>query len=91
MKRKRGFHVPVGSLLSGDNLDRLEPVLMASTLVSTWFQPAGVAQLFAAQRTTGKCTDALWRLLYLAIWHTLFVLRPGSRPTRSEDPLAWIV
>ena len=65
--------------------------LLASTLVSAWFKRAGVAQLFAAQRATGKCTDALWRLLYLAIWHTLFVLRPDSRPTPSEDPLAWII
>lgn len=91
MKRKRGFHAPVGHLLQGDYLAQLEPVLMASTLVSRWFRPAGVARLFAEQRATGRRSQALWRLLHLAIWLSLFVLRPGVTPTRREDPLAWIL
>ena len=91
MQRKRGFHAPIGHLLRDEYLDRLEPALMASAVVAQWFKPAGVARLFSDQRTNGRSAEALWRLLHLAIWYSLFVLRPGVAPTPDEDPLARIL
>lgn len=87
---KRGFYTPISQLLSGERLDHLEPVLCSSQFVARWFDTTEVASLFAAHRATGRHGKALWRLLQAAIWYSIFVLRPGSRPTRSEDPLVWI-
>ncbi|QID18310.1 hypothetical protein G3580_12085 [Nitrogeniibacter mangrovi] len=90
-KRKRGFFMPVSQLLQGERLDRLEPVLCASTFVAQWLNPAGVADLFSAHRATGNHAKTLWRLLQAAIWFSLFVVSPGACPTPSEDPLDWIL
>jgi asparagine synthase (glutamine-hydrolysing) len=32
----------------------------------------------------------LFGLMQFAIWHRLFIERPGLKPTPDEDPLDWI-
>lgn len=90
MQRKRGFHVPLGALLDYIGIDRLEPALLGSELVRTWFRPEGLKRLFDEFRASGKNAEALWRLLYLAIWHTIFIVGTRQQPQAEEDPLHWI-
>ena len=90
MKRKRGFHVPIGALLNHIGIDRIEPVLMASELVRKWFRPDGLKRLFDEFRASGRNAEALWRLLYLAIWHTIFIVGTPRPPQTNENPLRWI-
>ena len=87
-RRKRGFYVPVSRWLQGDFLDGLARHLPTHPVVRRWFQPEGVAELVRAQQKRGNATRELWELLQLAIWHRIFV--EGHRPSRDEDPLAWI-
>ena len=84
MNGKPGFHMPFGSLLGSSRVCLL-------SRASMWYTRVGVARLFATQRATGKCTEAVWRLLDVAIWPALFIVQSRSRPTRSEKPLARIV
>lgn len=90
MQRKRGFHVPLGALLDHIGIDRLEPALLGSELVRTWFRPEGLKRLFDEFRASGKNAEALWRLLYLAIWHTIFIVGTRQQPQAEENPLHWI-
>ena len=81
MNSKPGFHMRFGSLLGSSRVCLL-------SRASMWYTRVGVARLFATQCATGKCTEAVWRLLYVAIWPALFIVQSRSRPTRSEKPLA---
>ncbi|HRH86879.1 MAG TPA: asparagine synthase (glutamine-hydrolyzing) [Rubrivivax sp.] len=90
MQSKKGFHVPVGQLLSGEFLARLGQALDGNAAVREWFDPAGVAQLVEQQQRTGACGVQVWGVMQFAIWHRLFVEQPGRLPARSEDPLDWV-
>jgi asparagine synthase (glutamine-hydrolysing) len=89
-RRKKGFHVPIGEWLRGDFLDRLAVKLAANVAVREWFDPDGVRALMLRQRTHHDVSREVWCLMQFAIWHHLFVERPGVRPEPEEDPLAWI-
>lgn len=90
MRPKKGFHVPVGEWLSGDFLARLGPRLQADRAINHWFEPAGVSLLLKEQATRGSATRELYGLMQFAIWHRLFVERPGMVPAPRENPLDWI-
>jgi asparagine synthase (glutamine-hydrolysing) len=44
---------------------------------------------FQAQRQWGDAGREIFRLIQLAIWHRLFIKRPGVRPSPNEDPSDW--
>jgi asparagine synthase (glutamine-hydrolysing) len=90
MQSKKGFHVPMRQLLSGEFLSRLSQVLAGNAAVREWFDPAGIGHLIELQQRTGSYSEQLWGVLQFAIWHRLFVEQPGRLPGRSEDPLDWI-
>lgn len=90
MKKKRGFQIPITTLLSGKFLNRLEPALLASRAIREWFRPDAIKELIASQRQHRNAGKPLWRLMYFAIWHTLFVECPSALPTLDEDPIDWI-
>lgn len=87
---KRGFHVPVGEWLQGGLLQGLRDRLPANPAIRAWFDPAGVRGLIDGQAAHGGAAREIWCLLQFAIWHRLFVDRPGLKPSPHEDPLDWI-
>ncbi len=89
-RSKRGFHVPVGEWLKDTFLERLAAKLVANPAVREWFNPAGVSALLARHRSHQDRAGEIWSLLQFAIWHRLFVERPGIRPGPDENPLEWI-
>jgi len=89
-KKKRGFTVPVREWLSGDLLDQLERKLLSNPAVREWFDLEHLPALFQAQRRRNNAAREIFCLLQFAIWHRLFVERPGTAPTPDEDPLDWI-
>jgi asparagine synthase (glutamine-hydrolysing) len=87
---KRGFHVPAGDLLRGAWLDELGRRLGANRGVREWFQAERIPELIAARRAGRGGSRELWGLMQFAIWHQLFIERPGTKPTPDEDPLDWV-
>lgn len=87
---KRGFHVPVGEWLRGELLERLRRRLLANPAIREWFLPAGLNALFDLQAARGRAAREIWCLTQFAVWHNLFIERPGSTPGPHEDPLDWI-
>ena len=90
MQSKKGFHVPMRQLLSGEFLARLGRALAGNAAVREWFDPAGIGHLIELQQRNGNCSEQVWGIMQFAIWHRLFVEQPGRVPGRSEDPLDWI-
>jgi asparagine synthase (glutamine-hydrolysing) len=89
-KKKTGFVVPAREWLSGELLDGLESRLMANHAIREWFNVGRLPALFAAQRRRNLATREIFCLTQFAIWHQLFIERPGARPSADEDPLDWI-
>lgn len=87
---KRGFYVPVNEWLSGQFLDQLEQKLTANRVLARWFKLEKVAGLFAAQRAGQNHARHIWCLMQIAIWHRLFIERPGVVPATTENPLDWL-
>lgn len=87
---KRGFHVPIGEWLQGDLLRGLRQKLPANPAIRAWFDPGGVRRLIEAHTAHGRAAREIWCLLQFAVWHRLFVERPGSEPAPHEDPLDWV-
>ena len=87
---KKGFHVPIGTMLSADFLARLGPLLAASPAMAQWFDPAGIRAMFAAHARTNAHTEHIWGLLHFAIWHRIFVEQGGRQPALAEDPLDYL-
>jgi len=90
MQSKKGFHVPMRQLLSGDFLSRLGTALAGNAAVNEWFDSAGIQHLIEAQRHGGGCSEQVWGVMQFAIWHRIFVEQQGRKPGREEDPLDWI-
>jgi asparagine synthase (glutamine-hydrolysing) len=88
--KKRGFTVPVREWLGGEVLDRLEGKLSANPAIAEWFDTRHFPALFQAQRKKGNASREIFCLMQFAIWHRLFIERPGLKPSPDEDPLAWI-
>jgi asparagine synthase (glutamine-hydrolysing) len=89
-KRKRGFNVPVGTFLTGNVLDRLQEALGHSEALERWFRTEEVPALFGAYRAGDNVKREIWSLMNFAIWHRLFIDKPGARPDPDQDPLDWI-
>ena len=89
-QNKRGFHVPIGEWLQGRFLDQLGELLSKHRGIKEWFHISGVKELIVRQRRKGDAARELWCLMQFAIWHTLFIERPGSVPSVDENPLDWI-
>jgi asparagine synthase (glutamine-hydrolysing) len=90
MQSKKGFHVPMRQLLSGDFLSRLGTALAGNAAVNEWFDSAGIQHLIKVQRHGGGCSEQVWGVMQFAIWHRIFVEQQGRKPGREEDPLDWI-
>jgi asparagine synthase (glutamine-hydrolysing) len=89
-RRKRGFYVPIQEWLSGAYLDDLERKLTSNEAIRSWFEPAGLAEIFRAQRRGARANREVWSLMQFAIWHRLFVESPGAKPEPESNPLDWI-
>lgn len=89
-RKKRGFSVPVGEWLRGEYLTRLERVMQHNAAMKAWFQPAGVAQLVARQRSHGDVSKNLLALLQFALWHRMFIEGDGAAPAAMQDPVAML-
>ncbi|MFM8332895.1 MAG: asparagine synthase (glutamine-hydrolyzing) [Candidatus Methylumidiphilus sp.] len=87
---KRGFSVPVGACLSGDNLRKLRQVLPRHPALAGWFEPQGIAAAIDRQAAQADAHDLLWPLLQFAVWHQLFITGGGGRPDLSADPIDFI-
>jgi len=87
---KRGFHVPIGEWLRGELLQGLRQRLPDNMAIREWFDVGGVRRLIDEQAARGGAAREIWSLLQFAIWHRLFVERPGLQPSPDEDPLDWI-
>ncbi|GAB0147650.1 asparagine synthase (glutamine-hydrolyzing) [Marichromatium sp. PS1] len=87
---KRGFHVPVGDWLGGERAARVGELLARNDGIRTWFRPEALPALVAARRAGRGGGRELFGLLQFAIWHRLFIERPGLTPAPHEDPLDWI-
>ncbi|MBN2885838.1 MAG: asparagine synthase (glutamine-hydrolyzing) [Chromatiaceae bacterium] len=87
---KRGFHVPVGDWLQGERATRIGALLARNEGIRRWFRPEAIPALVAARRAGHGGGRELFGLMQFAIWHRLFIERPGARPTPNEDPLEWI-
>lgn len=87
---KKGFHVPIGRMLSGPFLDALGEALVRNRAIGEWFTPTGVKALFDAQRQSGAHSEQIWCLLHFAIWHRIFVEQGGRQPALHDDPLAYV-
>lgn len=87
---KRGFHVPAGDLLRHPRLAGLGPRLAANRGIRRWFRTEGIPELVATQRHGRGGSRELWGLMQFALWHRLFIEKPGLRPEPDEDPLDWI-
>lgn len=46
--------------------------------------------LFPSLLLRAAAVGKLWGLMQFAIWHCLFIERPGLKPAPDEDLLAWI-
>ena len=90
MQSKKGFHVPMAQLLSGEFLSRLGPALAGNAAVKSWFDVDGIRYLIEQQQRTRACTEQVWGVMQFAIWHRIFVEQQGRMPGRAEDPLDWI-
>jgi asparagine synthase (glutamine-hydrolysing) len=88
--RKRGFHVPMGDILSGRRFAAILEKLPRSPAIREWFQARGVAELLSAHGHSGKHAREVWMLLQFALWHRIFVEQPGSRPDPVDQPLDWL-
>ena len=58
--------------------------------VREWFRAEAVAELISAAEARRGVSREIWGLMQFAIWHRLFIERPGLRPAPDEDPLDWI-
>ncbi len=88
--KKTGFHVPVGDYLSRKFLNALEEKLVANKTIRTWINLKTLQQLFDLQRRGKHGTRPIWSLMQFAIWHRMFIEKPGEKPTPDEDPIDWI-
>ncbi|HHC72308.1 MAG TPA: asparagine synthase (glutamine-hydrolyzing) [Thiotrichales bacterium] len=87
---KRGFHVPVGTWLTPDLMDRLAGRLPAHPAITPWFEGGVVRELLDNARRRNSPNRIVWALLQLAIWHELFIEGDGSPPPVDCDPLELI-
>jgi asparagine synthase (glutamine-hydrolysing) len=87
---KRGFHVPVGDWLRGSLAAEVGRRLALNPGVRDWFDVSAIPELVAARQTGRGGGRELFGLMQFAIWHRLFIERPGLKPTPDEDPLDWI-
>ncbi|URI08831.1 asparagine synthase (glutamine-hydrolyzing) [Aquincola tertiaricarbonis] len=87
---KKGFHVPMHWLLSGDFLKHLQAALARNAAVQQWLQPAGVARLIEVQQQTGAHTEALSAVLHFALWHRIQVEQGGRRPPAHAELLDYL-
>lgn len=87
---KRGFHVPVGDWLTGDLAERLGARLMGNRGIRDWFEVSAIPDLVRARREGRGGSRELFGLMQFAIWHRLFIERPGVKPSPNEDPLEWV-
>ncbi|EXJ13476.1 asparagine synthase (glutamine-hydrolyzing) [Imhoffiella purpurea] len=89
-RRKRGFHVPVGDWLTGEVAAGVGERLMRNPGVRDWFRAEAIPELVAARQHGRGGGRELFGLMQFAIWHRLFIERPGLAPAPDEDPLDWI-
>jgi len=87
---KRGFHVPVGDWLTGEVAARAGERLRLSRGLREWFRVEAIPGLVAARRAGRGGSRELFGMMQFAIWHRLFIERPGLKPSPDEDPLEWI-
>lgn len=87
---KQGFHVPVGDWLTGDRAAHLGVRLAANRGIRDWFRVEAIPALVRARQTGRGGGRELFGLLQFAIWHRLFIERPGLRPAPDEDPVEWV-
>ena len=88
-RKKRGFHVPTGKIITDEFASALGERLIRHRGVRNWFVPEGITALAGAPQTSGR-NRVLWSLMQFAIWYNLFIDQPGRIPGTWEDPLEWL-
>ncbi|VUD42560.1 Asparagine synthetase [glutamine-hydrolyzing] 1 [Thalassocella blandensis] len=89
-KPKRGFYVPVTEWLQGSFADNLGQKLLQNKAIQTWMDIEGVKQVIAAHKQGKNYSRELFCLMQFAIWHRLFIEKPGVVPSKNENPLEWV-
>jgi len=85
--RKAGFFVPGKEALANGQAELIGQKLEMNRAVRRWFKPNAVPYLLAVHRKTGNAGVALYRLIELALWHTLLFDRPTYRPALTDNLL----
>lgn len=89
--KKRGFHVPMAPVFSGQRLGQLSRRISRNRAIKEWLRPEGVQQLFARQAKKGDVTRQVFALTQFALWHELFIEQRGREvPRRQENLIDWL-
>ncbi|RMG29639.1 MAG: asparagine synthase (glutamine-hydrolyzing) [Gammaproteobacteria bacterium] len=82
---KKGFTVPLRSILHEPSLDRLGELLPATQAVKTWMRPGAVRDLVYKSRGDAKYRQYLWMILVFVLWHAIMIERSGARPDPEQE------
>ena len=87
-RRKMGFPTPWSGWLAGEQLQKLETLLLEPrSMQRNLFQRHAIRGLFAEHRTrTRDNSSRIWRLLNLELWFRVFVDRDSSLLKNSGGP-----
>lgn len=89
-KPKRGFYVPVKEWLKGEFAEQLGQKLLRNEAVCHWLNPAGLKQIIEEHKQGKNYSRELFSIMQFAIWHRLFIEKPGVIPNKHENPLDWL-
>lgn len=88
-RKKMGFSVPVGAWLRNDLRSLAEEVVLSRTALQRgYFNKTFIEKLFA-QHCSGKKDHSprLWNLLWLELWHRVYVDNDGKAMPKTLDTL----
>jgi asparagine synthase (glutamine-hydrolysing) len=88
-RKKRGFHVPTGAILTDAFVRALGQKLRHHPTVTEWFSAPGIDRLTRSVPSPHR-NRMLWSLMQFGLWSNLLIENPGRTPSSDEDPLAWL-
>ncbi len=88
-RKKRGFHVPTGVILTDQFVRALGQKLRHHPTVTEWFSAPGIDRLARSVPSPHR-NRMLWSLMQFGLWSNLLIENPGRTPSSDEDPLAWL-
>lgn len=88
-RKKRGFHVPTGVILTDEFVSALGQKLRHHPTVKEWFSAPGLERLVRSAPSPHR-NRMLWSLMQFGLWSNLLIEHPRQTPSSDEDPLAWL-